>query len=297
MSSEIAIAPQSSPQPSPGVRGGGEIAIVTDSTADIPEDLARRWAIHVTPNLVIMDGESLEDGRGISREEFYRRLPGMQTTPTTATASAGAYEQIYRRLFEQGASAILSIHASSLLSGIYNAACVAAQVFGQRVRVIDSQFISLGLGFQALAAAEAAWGASLESLTGLLEDVRRRVHVTAMLDTLEYVRRSGRVSWARAQLGTMLNIKPFVQIKNGLVTSLGEGRTRRKGVERLLHLLRGLGELERLAILHTNAEEEARAMLDSVHAIAPQNSLVVNVTTVIGAHSGPNALGFAAVTR
>ncbi|MCI0519845.1 MAG: DegV family protein [Chloroflexi bacterium] len=273
------------------------IAIVTDSTADIPVELAQSGNIHVVPNVIVMDGESLEDGKDITREAFYQRLPYLKSAPTTATASAGTYEQLYRQLFAQGASYVLSIHASSLLSGIYNAARLAAQAFGGRVRVVDSQFLTLGMGFQVLAAAEAAWGASLDSLVALAEDVRRRANVTAMLDTLEYVRRSGRVSWARARLGEMLHVKPFVEIKNGLVMSLGEGRTRRKGIERLLGLLRGLGDLERLAILHTNAEEDARAMLESVRSFAPQHSLIVNVTTVIGAHAGPNALGFAAVAR
>ncbi len=131
------------------------IAIVTDSTADIPEKLADQYHIQVVPNTIIIDGQSYEDGKGISRQEFYRQLPFMKSFPTTASASSGAYQVTYERLFDQGFTHILSIHASSLLSGIYNAANIAAQHFDGRVDVIDSNQVTLGLGFQVLEAAEA----------------------------------------------------------------------------------------------------------------------------------------------
>jgi DegV family protein with EDD domain len=273
----------------------GHIAIVTDSTADIPEELTERHYIHVVPNILVIDGRSLEDGKGISRQEFYTELPNMKAFPTTATASSGAYQQLYQRLFQEGFSQILSIHAASLLSGIFNAASLAAQAYGECVQVIDSHYVTLGLGFQALAAAEVVLHEPLESILALIEDVRRRVRVVAMLDTLEYVRRSGRVSWARAHLGELLQIKPLVEIRSGRVFRLGEERTRRRGIERLLRHLHNLGKLERLAILHTNAEEEALHILDNLRPELPAQPLCVNVTPIIGAHVGPNGLGFAAV--
>jgi len=273
------------------------IGIVTDSTADIPEALAEQYHIQVVPNILVIDGQSVEDGKGISREEFYSRLPKMKTFPTTATASSGTYQQVYQRLFQEGVNHILSIHAASLLSGIFNAASLAAQAFGERVHVIDSKHITLGLGFQVLAAAEAALQQPLEDILALIEDVRRRVRVIAMLDTVEYMRRSGRVSWARARLGELLQIKPMVEVRSGHVLSLGEVRTHRKGVERLLNLLRNLGSLERLAILHTNAEGEARSFLERLSPELSIPPFFVNVTTIIGAHVGPNGLGFAAVVR
>jgi DegV family protein with EDD domain len=118
-----------------------------------------------------------------------------------------------------------------------------------------------------------------------------------MLDTLEYVRRSGRVSWARAQLGNLLRVKPFLEVREGDVLRIGDARTRHKGIERLKQLLQDLGALERLAILHTNAEDDARQILDEIHPDLDTTPLVVNVTTVIGTHVGPNGLGFAAVLR
>jgi DegV family protein with EDD domain len=279
------------------------IAIVTDSTADIPYELADQHHIHIVPNTIVIDGQSMEDGRDLSRYEFYERLPALKQPPTTATASSGTYEALYEKLLAQGASHILSIHASSLLSGIYNAAHTAAQAFEGRVFVVDSELVSLGLGFQVLEAAEAvarnpgAEDVPADQVLKLLEDVRSRTRVVAMLDTLEYVRRSGRVSWARARLGEMLKIKAFIEVKAGKVLSLGETRTFRKGFDRLIELLHDLGPLERLAVLHTNAEEEAGRLLNELDPQLPTEPLIVNITTVIGAHVGPRCLGFVAVTR
>jgi fatty acid-binding protein DegV len=114
---------------------------------------------------------------------------------------------------------------------------------------------------------------------------------------LEYVRRSGRVSWARARIGNLLNLKAFIEVKEGKVLSLGEGRTRQKSIDRFVELVRKLGPLERLAILHSNAEQDARRMLGNLNPILPSEPLIVNVTTVIGVHVGPNGLGIAAVVK
>jgi DegV family protein with EDD domain len=279
------------------------IAVVTDSTSDISRELAERYQIRVIPNTIVIEGRSLVDGKDITRQEFYQQLPLMKSPPTTAATSSGVYQEIYENLFKEGFSEILSIHASSLLSAIYNSAWIASEPFGNRVRVIDSQQVSMGLGFQALAAAEAVApepvgrGMNLESVLELLEDFRRRVRVVAMLDTLEYVRRSGRVSWARARLGELLSIKPFIEVREGKVLSRGEARTHRKGYTRLLEMLREVGPLERLAVLHANAEEEAEQFLADYGQQLPTQPLFVNITPVIGAHVGPQALGFTAVTK
>lgn len=272
------------------------IAIVTDSTADIPPELLKKYGIHVVPNIIVIGDRSVEDGEGFSRHEFYTALPNMASVPTTSTASPGVYERLYGQLLSGSVDHIVSIHASSLLSGIYNAARLACQPFGDRVHVIDSRNVSLGLGFQVLAAAEATQTRSLTNVISTVLDTRERVRVVAMLDTLEYIRRSGRVSWARARLGELLKIKPFVEVKAGEVFNLGETRTRRKGIRRLLGFLRESVPLERLAILHTNAEDDARNLLFELNSLVPAEPLVVNVTTVIGTHVGPNGLGFAALS-
>lgn len=274
------------------------IALVTDSTCDLPQQLVERYSVHVVPNILIIEGESILDDASFSREEFYQRLPKMESLPTTATASSGTYQERYEGLFQDGSERIISIHASSKLSGIYNAASVAAQEFNDRVQVIDSQQISMGLGFQVLAAAEALEaGLSFEAALEKIRTVRQRTRLVAMVDTLEYIRRSGRVSWARASLGALLRIKPFIEVKNGLVERLGDARTRKKGKTRLLELLQKQGPLERLAVLHASAQEDAEEFLQKSSPKLNAGPLIVNVTTVIGTHVGPNALGFATVLQ
>lgn len=275
-----------------------QIEVVTDSTSDIPPEIAEEYQIHVVPAILNIGGMSLEDGPGISRREFYERLPAMQPLPTTSSPSVGSFQKVYEKLFQKGADIILSLHAPAALSGIFNAARLASQNFAERVQVIDSGSLTLGLGFQVMAASEAIrGGAPLAEIMTYVEHVRKCVRIVAMLDTFEYVRRSGRVSWAKATLGALLNIKPFVGVKEGAVLRLGETRTRQKGVERLRKQLTDLGPLDRLAILHTNIEGEARQFLASLSNRPPTSVLVVNVTTVIGTHVGPNAMGFTAVVH
>ena len=274
-----------------------KIAIVTDSTADIPAEVAEDEGIYVMPNNIIIEGKSYEDGKGISRKEFYELMPSLRELPTTATASAGEYVELYEQLFRQGFDAILSIHVSELLSGVINAAATAAQSFAGRVSVFDSSQVSMGLGWQAIAAAEAARSQlSMEQVISRVKGVRRRVHLIAMLDTLEYIRRSGRVSWARASLGMLLQLKPFLDVKDGTVLRLGEARTRRKGILRLIEMFHKLGPVDRLAIVHTNAENEACQLLEAIGQQGTYKPLIVNVTTIIGTHVGPGCLGFAVVT-
>jgi len=275
-----------------------KIALVTDSTADIPDEIIHQYQINVVPNVLVIDGISLEEGVDISREEFYNRLPQMQNLPTTSTASSGKYLELYERLINSGIEHILSIHVSSKLSGIYNAASAAAEAFSERVRVIDSQQITLGLGFQVIAAAESiARGLGVEEILRIIDDVRERALVVAMLDTLEYVARSGRVSWARARIGNLLRVKPFIKVISGEVLRFGDARTRQRGIERLKEILLDLGPLERLGILHSNAESDAREFMQELDIKLPTTVFLVNVTTVIGVHVGPNGLGFATVVK
>lgn len=275
-----------------------EIALVTDSTSDIPTDVAKMYDIHIVPTVIIMDGKSLEDGKGLSRQEFYERLPQMNSFPTTAAPAVGAFELLYDQLLRQGATKIISIHVSSILSGVYNTACLAAKAFKESINVFDSGQVTLGLGYQVIAVAEALRdGMDWKDIPQYLADLGQRARVLALLDTLEYVRRSGRVSWARARLGSLLQLKPLLEVNQGQVISLGEVRTRQKGISRLKELTQELGPLERLAILHTNAEAEARLMLESLNIQIPHSPLIVHVTTVIGAHVGPKGLGVAAIVK
>ena len=273
-----------------------KIALVTDSSCDIPYEMVISQQIYVVPNILIIDGKSIEDNRDFSRQEFYEQLPTMTSTPTTSTASVGTYQALYEDILQKGSDQVVSIHCSSQFSGIFNAARTAAQSFSGKVQVVDSQQVTLGLGFQVLEAAEAITdGVSLESLLVMIKQTRARIRVIAMLDTLEYVRRSGRISWARASLGAMLNLKPFLEVKDGSVHSLGEARTRKKGIARLFEMMQSPEPLKRFALLHSNAEDDARRLLENLAPEVPTPPLIVNVNTVLGAHVGPNGLGFVAL--
>jgi DegV family protein with EDD domain len=275
-----------------------KIGIVTDSTSDISSELAIKNDIHIVPAILVVEDRSLEDGIGISREELYRQLPSMKTLPTTAAPSIGSFQQVYEEMFKTGTDHIISIHVSSILSGIYNSASIAAKAFGNRVHVLDSYHLTLGMGFQVLAAAQAAKsGLTLIEIKKIIDDIYKRIHLVAMLDTLEYVRRSGRVSWARSSLGNLLQIKPFLGIEAGNVVRLGETRTRQKGIERLRKMLVEMGPIEQLAVLHTNAEQDAFEFADHFKELIKQFPLIINVTSVIGVHVGPNGVGFVAVTK
>jgi len=273
-----------------------KIGFVTDSTSDVPANLAEQYGIEVVPALININGKSYADGVGISREEFYTRLPGLKPSPTTSAPSVGSFQERYEKLLKAGADSVISIHPPNELSGIFNAARLAAQEFGPRVKVLDSGQVSLGLGFQVVLAAEAAAkGAIQNEVLALVDSIRKRVRVTALLDTIEYVRRSGRVSWAVAMIGSLLRLQPLLELRYGIVHRLGQARTRLQGIERLVETLNSWGPLERLAVLHTNAVSTARQLLEEVKSKVSTPPLLVNVTTAIGTHVGPNGLGFAAV--
>jgi len=273
-------------------------AIITDSTSDISPQQADHYHIHVIPTILIIDGKEYLDGAGISRQNYYRLLPGLNPPPTTAAPSAGTFAEAYETALSQGYDHVVSVHVASTLSGVVTAARVGAQEFGGRVTIVDSSSLSFGLGFQAMAGAEAsAAGGDLTQVLAAIEDTRRRAHVMAMLDTLTQLKRSGRVSWARAGLGDFLRVKLFVEVREGEVLRLGQTRTREKGIARLGRYLSALGPLERLALLHTNAEADIRAFQEGLSLDVPNPPVVRNVTPVVGTHVGVNALGFAAVVK
>ncbi|MGB8982976.1 MAG: DegV family protein [Anaerolineales bacterium] len=278
-----------------------KLGIVTDSTCDIPQFLVEQHEIEVVPCILVIAGkEYVDDGKGMTREEFYKQLPSLQTQPTTAAPSIGDFAARYDSLLRRGCDGVLSIHAAAALTSILNVARQAASDFADRVTCLDSASLSLGLGFQVLAAAETA-EQGLQAALAAVESTRKRLNVFAALDTLEYLRRSGRVPATVARLGGLLSIKPMIELKNGEVKAIGAVRTTRQANERMLKLLLEGGPLERLAILHTSAEQRAKEFLGKVMQTdsqsVPRDLLMLNVTTIIGTHLGPNGLGFAAVRK
>ncbi len=277
-----------------------KIGIVTDSTSDIPAYLAEQLGICIIPTILVIEGKEYIDGTGITREEFYTRLPSMKTPPTTAAPSIGDFAKVYDDLFSQGCDHIVSIHAASQLTTIVNVAQQAAKDFPDKVTCVDSGSLTLGLGFQVIAAAESA-DLGLKSVLAEIESTRKRLQVTAALDTMEYLKRSGRVPKVVAALGGILSIKPMIELLDGEVKPIGAVRVTHLADERVFNLLLKQGDLEQLAILHTNAESRAKNLLDRIMSQArqsmPRDILMVNVTAVIGTHLGPNGVGFAAIRK
>ena len=277
-----------------------KLGIVTDSTCDIPAYIAEQHEINVVPCVLVVDGKEYKDGIGLSREDFYKRLPSLRTQPTTAAPSIGDFSAPYNSLLTRGCDHIISIHAAGKLTSIANTARQAAQDFPNKVTIVDSTSLSLGVGFQVLAAAEAA-EMGLQAALSAVESARKRLKVYAALDTMEYLKRSGRVPGTVAALGSILSIKPLIELIDGEVKAIGAVRTTKQGNQRMLNLLLEGGQWERLAILHTNAEPRARGLLNElmqrVSQSVPRDILMVTVTTVIGTHVGPNGLGFAAVRK
>jgi DegV family protein with EDD domain len=277
-----------------------KIGIVTDSTADIPVHLVEEYNIQVVPTILVLEGKEYADGIGITREDFYTRLPSFKTPPTTAAPSIGDFTAPYETLLSQGCDRIISIHSASQLTTVVNVAREAAKSFPDEVTCVDSGSLSLGLGFQVLAAAEEA-ELGLKPALDAIASTRKRLQVSAALDTMEYLRRSGRVPAVVARLGGLLSIKPMIELIDGVVKPIGAVRTTHQADERMLEFLLQEGELRRLAIMHTNAEYRARKLLNEMMSRVPQSVpreiLFANVTAVIGTHLGPNGVGFAAVRK
>ncbi len=273
---------------------GQKTAIVTDSTSDIPEQAAKALDIDVVPALLTIEGKTFRDGIDIARKDFYRQLPHFKTPPTTAAPSPLAYEELYEKRLSSGYDQILSVHLSAKLSGMINVVNQAAQNFDGRVHIYDSQQVSLGLGFQVMEAAQAVSDeVPLPSILQKMDETRSKIRLIAMLDTQDYLLRSGRVSWATANLGKMLRIRLLLGVEQGEVVRKALVRTRNKAIEELSAMARSWNSLQRLAILHTAAAEEARALADSLAEVSKTPPMIVDATTLLGVYVGPAALGIA----
>ncbi|HET7010508.1 MAG TPA: DegV family protein [Anaerolineales bacterium] len=269
------------------------IGLVTDSASDLPPDLAAAEGVEVVPAVVIMDGQAYVDGGDLTREDFYRRLPGLLHPATTASPSLQAFESVYERLFAGGAVHVISVHLTRKLSGLHDIAVQAARRFGDRVHVVDTGQVSLGIGFPVLEAARAIrHGSSLQAVLETVENARQRVRTIALIDSLEYLRRSGRVGWLTASLGNILHVRLLLDIADGVVRRIGQFRSRHRGIDELLALASHWAPVQRWGVMHSAIEDEAREFASRLPAaVSSEPPLVVDVTTVIGAHVGPGSLG------
>ncbi len=275
------------------------IRIVTDSTCDLPRETIARYGIIVVPLYINVGGKGYRDGIDLTREEFYHQLPSYNPAPTTAVSSPEIFRAAYMALAVQGATDVLSIHISAALSSVANAARVAAQeTLALRVTVFDSRQLSLGTGFMVETAAQMAQaGKSMGEIIARLQQQIKRTRVFAALDTLEFLKRSGRMNGTVAAMGDLLQLKPLLTMYDGK-PGAERVRTRERARLRLLEMLHEMGDLERVAIVHTHAPERvAELRAQAAHLLPADDILAVDITPVIGAHIGPNAVGFACLAR
>ena len=276
------------------------ILIMSDSTCDLPPEWIRRYDIRIVPTYVHFAQESLaDDGVQLRRTDFYRRLAASSIRPTTAAPPLGQTVEIMAQALED-ADHVVALTAPAELSAIFNIFRLAAeQLAPERVTVIDSRMVTMGLGWQVIEAAEmAAAGSTPAQIEAVVRAMQPRIDVWAALDTLEYLRRSGRVGWAAAFVGDLFRIKPIIRLHDAVVSSVTRVRTSQNAFHALVDLAHQAAPLERLAVLHTNHLERARELVAALADIHPQGDVpIVDVTPVIGVHVGPKGLGLGLVRK
>jgi DegV family protein with EDD domain len=269
------------------------VRIVTDSSSDLTDEEVASHGIEVVPLSIRFGDEEFEDRTQLTVEAFYEKLAASTVLPETAAPAPGKFEAAFRRQQAAGADAVVCINLSADLSATMQSAQNAAKgTEGLDVRVVDSRSITSGLGTQVLLAAEAAeGGASADEVVALVEDLARRTHVVGALDTLDNLKKGGRIGNAQALLGSLLSIKPIVDISTGSVEEAGKARTRKKALEVLRDKIAEAGAIEHLCVTHGLAPEEAE-MLDLLAPLYPRDQIRVgHIGPVIGTHGGPRVMG------
>jgi DegV family protein with EDD domain len=274
-----------------------KIKFVTDSVADLPLEIIERHDIAIVPTFVNFDGQSYaDDGKELDRSSYYRRLGSMSTHPTTAAPPPAMAEEVLVRHFE-GADHLIAIVTPSKLSATHNSFRIAgAALPAGKYTLIDSGQVSMGMGWQVVIAAEvAAQTGSVEATLDAIQRVRQNQDLYCGLSTIEFLRRSGRVSWAAAGIGTLLQIKPLVQVVDGEVRPAARVRTFSRAVEALIDLIKAQAPLDKLSIIHTDNPEGAEDMRERLRDVIPADTLITMVGPSLGTHIGPGSLGFASV--
>ncbi len=276
------------------------INIVTDSTCDLPQEIIDQYNITVVPAYVNIDDKSLTDGVELTRSQFYSNLASYQTHPTTSAPAPAEFTAVYDKVAAAGATQIISIHISAELSSFLNSARLGAQATSHDITLVDSRNVTMGLGLLVLRAAQAIEaGDSKDEVVAMLNRLIPRTYVYAAADTLEYLRRSGRVGFAQAGLGSLLQIKPILIVTEGKATSFDRVRTTKKIAPTLVNLLAKHGELENLAVIDAAAPERAQALKQMVAESFPNGSpqISAQIGPAIGAHIGPGTLGLALIEK
>lgn len=274
------------------------VRIVTDSACDLSTDEAASLGIQVVPLSIRFGTEEFVDRVDLSVDDFYRRLAGASALPETAAPSPGAFEQAFRTLAADGAEAVVCVNLSSDLSAtMQSARTAAASVAGEPgigldIRVVDSRSVTHGLGSQVVRAAEAAaGGAGVDEVEGLVRDMAGRTRVYGALDTLEYLRKGGRIGGAQAMLGQLLSIKPIVDVSTGVVKEAAKARTRRKALQWLAAKALAEPRVENLAVMHGQAPDVDEMVALLAPRYGPDDIHIGLIGAVIGTHGGPHVMG------
>jgi len=279
------------------------IALMTDSTCDIPEELVGRYGITIIPELVVWGEQTFRDRVDITPQEFYERVQKDPVMPTTTLPSPIDFESIYEGMIAQGAKEIVVFTVSAAMSGTFQAAQQVGERMNVPVYVIDSKGPTMSLGWQVLAAARAREaGATVQEMIVTADRVREKLVQIVCLDTLEFLHRGGRIGSATKFLGSLLDIKPLVQIDHhkGTVEPSGQARTRKKSIEVLIERFFEQIDIKKpihVAVMHGNALEEAKTIAENIRLRFTPKELLINITgPVLGIHTGPRALALCGYT-
>jgi DegV family protein with EDD domain len=270
------------------------IRVVTDSSCDLPEELAALHRIEIVPLKIRFGDLEFEDRTQLTQAQFWEKLASSLDLPETSAPSAGTFRERYERLAAEGATGIVVICLSSELSGTYQAAVIAAeQTTSVPVQVVDSRNVSMALGFQVLEAARAAaQGEDLEDVAAAAVAASPGTNFVAALDTLDYLQRGGRIGSAQAFLGGLLNIKPLITMENGVVAALGRVRTHSRAIAALVERAAALGPAVAEVAILTSDPAQVEEFRQPLSAVIPTN-LIAGIGPVVGTHTGPGLLGFA----
>jgi DegV family protein with EDD domain len=275
------------------------VGLVVDSTTDLPKEWLDNWQIVVVPAFINWGDQSYpDDGVAFTKAEFYKRLATASDMPRTSAMPTGLALEAIKLQLERFEHVVVSGVASQF-SSIYNTLKLAAeQIDPKRTTVYDSGSVSMGFGWQITAAAAvAAAGGSADEVITAMRRVRERVKLYAMIDTLEFLRRGGRVSNLVAGIGTLLQIKPIIDVHEGEVSTFQRQRTTSRAVAALVEAASAYGPLDKLAVLHSTNLAGAEDLRQRLNAVAPADTIIVEVTPAIGVHTGPGCLGVAFVKK
>jgi DegV family protein with EDD domain len=269
------------------------VKIITDSSADLPDQLIEELGITVVPLYVRFGEEVHRDRVSISEDEFYQRLESDPIHPTTVQPGPQDFLEVYQKA-SAGADGIVSIHISSKLSGTCNSALMAKDMLGGEcpVEVIDSRAVTMGLGLIVIAAAEMAKaGESLDKIVAEVKQAIPQIHFLAMFDTLKYLLLGGRIGKAKALLGSILNVKPILALKDGEVVPVGQARNRAKGMDKLVDFVKDTADIQDLAVVYSTTPDEAQGLAERIGSVFDKEKIRMSrIGPVLGVHMGPGTL-------